>query len=75
VLQKYPGRARTIHIKASGGGAEAVIGEDKVDWPAVFAWCESKGGTRVYVVEHETSKDPIDAARRNFEALKKMGKV
>ena len=75
VLQKYPGRARTIHIKASGGGAEAVIGEDKVDWPAVFAWCESKGGTRVYVVEHETSKDPIDAARRNLEALKKMGKV
>jgi sugar phosphate isomerase/epimerase len=75
VLKKYPGRARTIHIKASGGGPEAVIGEDKVDWPAVFAWCESQGGTRVYVVEHETSKDPIDAARRNFEALRKMGKV
>jgi sugar phosphate isomerase/epimerase len=75
VLKKYPGRARSIHIKASGGGPEAVIGEDKVGWPAVFAWCESKGGTRVYVVEHETSKDPIDAARRNFEALKKMGKV
>ena len=27
VLKKYPGRARTIHIKASGGGPDAVIGE------------------------------------------------
>ncbi len=75
VLKQYPGRARSIHIKASGGGPEAVIGEDKVDWPAVFAWCESQGGTQVYVVEHESSKDPVDAARRNFEALRKMGKV
>ena len=75
VLHKYPGRARSIHIKASGGGPEAVIGEDKVDWPAVFAWCESRGGTQWYVVEHETSKDPLDAVKRNFEALQKMGKV
>ena len=75
VLKKYPGRARTIHLKASGGGPEAVIGEDKVDWPAVFAWCETQGGTRWYIVEHETGKDPLDAVKRNFEALKKMGKV
>ena len=75
VLKKYPGRARSIHIKASGAGPEAVIGEDKVDWPAVFAWCETKGGTKWYVVEHETSKDPLDAAKRNFAALRQMGKV
>ena len=31
VLKKYPGRARSIHLKAHGGGPEAVIGEDKVD--------------------------------------------
>ena len=75
VLKKYPGRARTIHLKASGGGPEAVIGEDKVDWAAVFTWCESRGGTAWYVVEHESSKDPLDAVKRNFEALKKLGKV
>jgi sugar phosphate isomerase/epimerase len=75
VLKKYPGRARSIHIKASGGGPEAVIGEDKVDWMAVFAFCEGPGKTQWYVVEHETSKDPLDAVKRNFEALKKMGKV
>ncbi len=75
VLRKYPGRAKTIHIKANGGGPEAVIGEDKVDWKGVFEFCEGKGGTQWYVLEHETSKDPIDAVKRSFEALKKMNKV
>jgi sugar phosphate isomerase/epimerase len=75
VLKKYPGRARTIHIKAHGAGPDAVIGEDKVDWKAVFAWCEGKGGTQWYVLEHESSKDPLDAVTRSFAALKKMGKA
>ena len=75
VLQKYPGRARSIHVKASGGGPEAVIGEDQLNWPAIFAWCESKGGTQWYVVEHESGKDPLDTVKRSFEAMKKMGRV
>lgn len=75
VLKKYPGRAKTIHIKANGGGPEAVYGEDKVDWKSVFAFCESQGGTQWYVVEHESSKDPIDAVARCYAALKTMGKV
>jgi sugar phosphate isomerase/epimerase len=75
VLKKYPGRARSIHIKAFGGGPDAVIGEDKVDWKAVFAFCESKGKTQWYVLEHESGKDPLDAVKRSYEALKKMGKV
>jgi sugar phosphate isomerase/epimerase len=75
VLKKYPGRAKTIHIKANGGGPEAVIGEDKVDWKGVFAFCETKGGTEWYVVEHESSKDPIDAVKRCYSALQAMGKV
>jgi len=75
VLKKYPGRAKTIHIKAHGGGPDAVIGEDKVDWKGVFAFCESKGGTQWYVLEHESGKDPIDAVRRSYAALKQMNKV
>ena len=75
VLKIYPGRARSIHLKAYGGGPDAVIGEDKIDWPAVFAFCESKGKTQWYVLEHESGKDPLDAVRRSYEALKKMGKV
>jgi sugar phosphate isomerase/epimerase len=75
VLKKYPGRARGIHLKASGGGPDAVIGEDLVNWKEVFAFCETKGNTKWYVVEHESSKDPLDGVKRNFEALKRMGKV
>src|ERR1043166_4758116 len=56
-LKKYPGRTKSIHIKASGGGPEAVIGEDKLDWESIFEICETKGGTQWYVLEHETSKD------------------
>jgi len=75
VLKKYPGRALSIHLKAYGGGPDAVIGEDKVNWKGVFACCEQEGKTQWYVVEHETAKDPLDAVRRSFEALKKLGKV
>ena len=75
VLRKYPGRVRSIHIKANGGGPDAVIGEDKIKWQEVFGFCETKGGTQWYVVEHESSSDPLRAVTRSFEALKKMGKV
>ena len=75
VLMKYPGRARSIHLKAYGGGRDAVIGEDKVDWKAVFAFCEGPGKTQWYVLEHETGSNPLDAVKRSYEALKKFGKV
>lgn len=75
VLKKYPGRAKTIHIKSNGGGPEAVFGEDKVNWAEVFKFCEGPGRTQWYVVEHESSKDPLDAVKRAFAALQKMGKV
>lgn len=75
VLNKYPGRVRTIHIKPNGGGPEAVIGEDKINWPGVFEFCETKGNTKWYVVEHETSRDPIATVRRTYEVLRGLGKV
>jgi len=74
-LKKFPGRTRSIHIKPNGGGPEAIIGEDKIDWTSVFAICETTGGTQWYVVEHETSKSPLATVERTFVALKKLGKV
>jgi len=75
VLRKYPGRERSIHIKAFGGGTDAVIGEDKVHWSEVFEFCETKGKTEWYVLEHESAKDPLQAVTRSFESLKKLGKA
>jgi sugar phosphate isomerase/epimerase len=74
-LERFPGRTRSIHIKPNGGGPEAVIGEDKINWAAVFEFCESQGGTQWYVVEHESSQQPLAAVARTFAALKKFGKV
>lgn len=75
VLKKYPGRARTIHLKASGGGPDAVIGEDKIPWKEVFELCERNGKTDWYIVEHESGTEPLAAVARSFQALKKMGKA
>jgi len=75
VLNRYPGRVRSIHIKPNGGGPEAVIGEDKVNWAGVFEFCETRGNTEWYVVEHETSKVPLETVARMFEKLKALGKV
>jgi sugar phosphate isomerase/epimerase len=72
-LKKFPGRTRSIHIKPHGAGEESVIGEDKLPWADIFAWCQRQGGTEWFVVEHETSKDPLDTIRRTFAALKKFG--
>ena len=75
VLHRYPGRELTIHIKPNGGGPESVIGEDKINWEGVFKFCETKGDTKWYVVEHETSKDPIETLTRTYAVLKELGKV
>src|SRR5262249_12682285 len=73
VLKRYPGRARTIHVKANGGGPEAVIGEDKINWKEVFAFCEGPGKTDWYVVEHVTAPEhqrpPGEAESRSGDAL------
>ncbi len=74
-LKKFPGRTRSIHLKPNGGGPEAVIGEDKVNWPAVFEICETTGSTQWYVVEHEASQNPMGAVARTFDKLKALGKV
>lgn len=75
VLKRYPGRATTVHLKTFGGDRETVIGDDKTDWPAVFAACEDTGGTEWYIVEHETGADPVKAIKGCFEGLRKLGKV
>jgi sugar phosphate isomerase/epimerase len=73
VLKKYPGRTRTIHVKARGG-RESIIGSDDTDWKAVFEWCEGPGKTEWYVVEFAKSLDPIQTARQQLEALRRLGK-
>jgi sugar phosphate isomerase/epimerase len=54
-LEKYPGRARTVHLKEYPDG---LIGEGKVAWNDVFRLVEAQGKTEWYIVEQEGDKYP-----------------
>ncbi len=75
-LQKYPGRALTVHLKEySASNDRALIGEGDVKWGEVFALCESIGGTEWYIVEQETyAYPPMECIAKCLENLRKMGK-
>ena len=69
-LKKFPGRARTVHVK----GFQGIVGEDKAPWPEIFALCETTGKTDWYIVE-EDKYPPLETVKRVMDNLKKMGKV
>lgn len=74
-LKRFPGRSHTVHLKEAGGPPEAVIGEGEIDWKEVFKICETTGGTKWYIVEHERDAGtPLGNVRRCLESLRKMGK-
>ncbi len=84
ILQKYPGRARNVHLKPYSleagredkeKGFDPLIGEDSVPWEEVFRLCETIGGTEWYIVEYESSAYPaLEAVDRCLQALRRMGK-
>lgn len=72
-LKKFPGRSVTVHLKEEGGPPEAVVGEGDVDWKQVLEFCQTKGGTQWYIVEHERSAgDPLNNVRRCLKNLEKL---
>ncbi len=75
-LKRYPGRARTVHLKAySATNDKALIGEDDVDWAEVFRVCEADGVTEWYIVEQESyAYLPLECVARCLQALRAMGK-
>ncbi|NIM05872.1 MAG: hypothetical protein GTN65_09695 [Armatimonadetes bacterium] len=75
-LEKYPGRALTVHLKEySKTNDEALIGEGDVPWQEVFRLCESMAGTQWYIVEQERyAYSSLKCAERNLRALREMGR-
>lgn len=79
ILEKYPGRATTIHLKPYSkeagkenphDGFRPLIGEDDVPWHDVFRLCES-GGTEWYIIEYESDAfPPLEAVKRCLQGLK-----
>ncbi|HUT75199.1 MAG TPA: sugar phosphate isomerase/epimerase [Armatimonadota bacterium] len=76
LLERYPGRATTVHLKEhAGDGRAVVIGEGDVRWNDVFRLCETTGGTQWYIVEQESyAHPPLECVRMCLDNLRKMGK-
>ena len=74
ILRKFPGRARSVHLKDYGGPEGSVIGQGRADWDEVFDLCRTVQPTEWYVVE-ESDPDGMgfDIPRRSFQALGAMG--
>jgi len=75
-LEKYPGRAITIHLKEHAKGNEkAIIGEGDIRWQDTFRLCEAAGKTQWYIVEQESyAYPPVECVDRCLQALRGMGK-
>lgn len=74
-LRKFPGRAKSVHLKDHGGPEDSVIGEGKLDWKTIFHLCDTQQPVEWYVVE-EGSRDGrgFEIPRRSLQALRKMGR-
>ncbi len=75
-IERYPGRAETVHLKEyAESGEKVIIGEGDVPWDRVFELCETVGGTEVYIVEQESyAYEPLECVRKCLENLRAMGK-
>ena len=75
MLRKFPGRAKSLHLKDYGGEPGSVIGEGKADWDTIFELAATLHNPEWYVVE-EGSEDGLgfEVSKRSLEALKRMGK-
>jgi sugar phosphate isomerase/epimerase len=79
-VKRYPGRTRTVHFKPTVISADketkkAILGQDSVDWAAVFEACASVGGTEWIVIEQETypdGKTPMECTEASFAGLKQI---
>lgn len=75
-LERYPGRAITIHLKEfSKTNQKALLGEGDVPWTRVFDYAENRGATEWYIVEYEIPGLPaMEAVEGCLKQLAKMGK-
>ena len=75
LLERYPGRARTVHLKdwSADKPGQIVLGEGDSDWDGIFALCES-GGTEWYIIEQGSKNHaPLECVALSLENLREMG--
>ncbi len=79
MIKRYPGRTKTTHFKPTVVGNDsskkAYLGQDSVDWVAVYAACREFGGTEWVIVEQESypdHKSPMECTEISLAGLKKL---
>ncbi len=78
-MKKFPGRAKTVHVKPANGGDGRLVGDPNdgnlAKWPAIFAACEDKsvGGTEWYILEYDGGD--MTQVEKTAARLKEWGKL
>jgi len=73
-LARYPGRAKTVHIKEhSATNEKALLGEGDVDWKEILPLLKGPAGTEWFIIEQESYAFPplecVDRCLRNFRRM------
>jgi sugar phosphate isomerase/epimerase len=82
MMKRYPGRARSVHLKpySKDGGYGPIIGKDDINWGEFLHWCRDKGGTEHYIVEYEDEKthpqmEGVELCIKALKELEAAGKI
>lgn len=55
-VRQYPGRTRMVHVKDyTRAEPDLIVGEGQMDWPRFIQACSDVGGTKWYVIEHDSN--------------------
>jgi len=73
-LERYPGRAVTVHIKEfCRANPAALVGEGDIRWKDVVRLCSTTAGTKWYIIEHEVPNVPalkcVEGCLANFRRM------
>ncbi|MGI8959082.1 MAG: sugar phosphate isomerase/epimerase family protein [Bryobacteraceae bacterium] len=76
LLKRYPGRAKSVHVKESSATKhDALIGDGDVKWRDVLTACETVGGTEWYIIEEETGAYPgLEGIAQSLKRLHALGR-
>jgi sugar phosphate isomerase/epimerase len=74
-IRAYPWRSQIIHCKPTVMGKQGrpIIGEDAVQWSAIFKACAEVGGTKWYTIEQERylpGKSPFECVELSLAGIK-----
>ncbi len=73
MIERYPGRSLTVHLKEHGGPEGAVFGQGTVDFKRALKLCEKIGGTTCYIIEHESNPaKAYESAKACLDYIKKI---